>query len=70
MNSFYKKIGGGLETVKQTIAAAAKVCHVEVTTLVIPGENDTHQEMRRSVGLARRYRRTYTASYIALLSTL
>ncbi|MDD5016634.1 MAG: AmmeMemoRadiSam system radical SAM enzyme [Eubacteriales bacterium] len=44
---FYKKIGGGLGTVKQTIAAAAGFCHVEVTTLIIPGENDTPDEMRR-----------------------
>ncbi|MCX7614298.1 MAG: AmmeMemoRadiSam system radical SAM enzyme [Clostridiales bacterium] len=42
---FYKKIGGGLETVKKTIAHASKSCHVEVTTLIIPGENDTPEEM-------------------------
>jgi len=29
-----------LETVKRTIELAQKSCHVEVTTLVIPGEND------------------------------
>ncbi|MCL2216090.1 MAG: AmmeMemoRadiSam system radical SAM enzyme [Defluviitaleaceae bacterium] len=37
---FYKKIGGSLEPVKATIKRAAEVCHVEVTTLVIPGENE------------------------------
>ena len=42
---FYKKLGGDLETVKQTIMLAAKRCHVEVTTLVIPGENDGADEM-------------------------
>ena len=42
---FYKKLGGDLETVKQTIMLAAKRCHVEVTTLVIPGENDGVDEM-------------------------
>ena len=28
------------------IREAAKTCHVEVTTLIIPGENDTEEEMR------------------------
>ncbi len=45
---FYRKIGGGLEEVKQTIAAASRAgCHVEVTTLIIPGENDSPGEMSR-----------------------
>lgn len=43
---FYKNLCGDLETVKQTIALAAKSCHVEVTTLIIPGENDSPEEMR------------------------
>lgn len=42
---FYKKVGGDLETVKNTIAVASGSCHVEVTTLVIPGENDGDGEM-------------------------
>ena len=42
---FYDMIGGDLETVKQTIALASKHCHVEVTTLVIPDENDSEEEM-------------------------
>jgi pyruvate formate lyase activating enzyme len=33
-----------LETVKQTITRAAKHCHVEITTLLIPDENETHTE--------------------------
>jgi len=37
---FYKKIGGQLEVVMDTIALSHKLCHVEVTTLVIPGENE------------------------------
>lgn len=44
-DEFYQKLGGRLEPVKATIATAAKVCHVEVTTLVIPGENDREEEM-------------------------
>jgi len=36
----YKKVGGTQEVVKQAIEASIKTCHVEVTTLVIPGENE------------------------------
>jgi pyruvate formate lyase activating enzyme len=43
--AFYRKLGGDLEPVKATIAAAAQACHVEVTTLIIPGENDSESEM-------------------------
>lgn len=43
---FYANIGGDLETVKRTIALSAVQCHVEVTTLIIPGENDSENEMR------------------------
>ncbi len=42
---FYRKLHGDLETVKQTIRLAAGVCHVEVTTLIIPGENDSEKEI-------------------------
>jgi pyruvate formate lyase activating enzyme len=47
---FYRKIAGDLEEVKRTIALAAEVCHVEVTTLVVPGENDSTEEMERLSG--------------------
>lgn len=43
--SYYKKLGGDLETVKQFIKAATEYAHVEVTTLVVPGENDSMEEM-------------------------
>ena len=42
---FYKKVGGDLETVKNFIKQAAKHAHVEVTTLIIPDENDSKEEM-------------------------
>ncbi len=45
-DKFYKGISGDLETVKRSIALAAEKCHVEVTTLVIPGENDSEEEIR------------------------
>lgn len=41
---FYKKIVGDLDTVKNTIARARENSHVEVTTLVIPGENESDVE--------------------------
>jgi pyruvate formate lyase activating enzyme len=45
---FYRKIGGGLEDVRRTIEISARAgCHVEVTTLIVPGENDSPEEMRR-----------------------
>ncbi len=47
---FYRKIAGDLETVKRTIEQSAKACHVEVTTLIVPDENDAPEEMR---GLSR-----------------
>ena len=44
---FYREIcGGDLEMVKAFISEAVKTCHVEITTLVIPGENDSDEEMR------------------------
>ena len=44
-NRWYRALGGDLETVKTAIALAAQVCHVEVTTLIVPGENDSPAEM-------------------------
>ncbi len=41
----YRKLGGDLETVKAFITRAAKDCHVELTTLIVPGENDDLAEM-------------------------
>ena len=38
--NFYDKLDGKLEAVMNNITIAAKSCHVEVTILVIPGEND------------------------------
>jgi len=42
---FYRRMGGDLDTVLRTIKIAAKRCHVEVTTLIIPGENDSEEEI-------------------------
>lgn len=44
--AWYRRLGGNLETVKRSISLAAEQCHVEVTTFVIPGENDSEEEIR------------------------
>lgn len=41
----YRKLKGDLETVKAFITRAAVMCHVELTTLIVPGENDDAAEM-------------------------
>jgi len=43
---WYKRLGGDLGTVQRSIALAAERCHVEVTTLLVPGENDGMEEIR------------------------
>lgn len=45
---FYRDVcgGGDLATVKQTAEVAAKHCHLEVTTLLIPGFNDQPSEVQ------------------------
>lgn len=42
---YYHKLRGDLETVKRSIEMAAEKCHVEITTLIVPGENDSEEEM-------------------------
>ena len=42
---YYRMLGGDLETVKHVITRAAAYCHVELTTLIVPGENDSEEEM-------------------------
>lgn len=43
--AWYRKLGGDLETVKSFITRAVRDCHVELTTLIVPGENDSPEEM-------------------------
>ena len=43
--AWYRRLGGDLETVKAFIKEAVKTSHVEVTTLVVPGENDNAGEI-------------------------
>lgn len=44
---YYRELGGDLETVKEFILRAAAGCHVELTTLIVPGKNDTVSEMEK-----------------------
>lgn len=45
-DDFYLNICGGLTSpVKQTITMSSETCHVEITTLIIPGANDSEREM-------------------------
>lgn len=39
-------LGGDRRMVMEFISEAAKYCHVELTTLIVPGENDIDDEMR------------------------
>lgn len=43
--AFYQKIGGHIAPVQTTIETASQHCLVEVTTLIIPKENDSPEEM-------------------------
>ncbi|MGI6226804.1 MAG: AmmeMemoRadiSam system radical SAM enzyme [Peptococcales bacterium] len=46
--TFYPKMcKGKLNPVKRTVEILAEHCHVEVTTLVIPGENDAKEEIEQ-----------------------
>ncbi|NLK28688.1 MAG: AmmeMemoRadiSam system radical SAM enzyme [Clostridiales bacterium] len=42
---YYRKLRGDLATVMRSIVLASEKCHVEVTTLIVPGENDTEEEI-------------------------
>ena len=44
---YAKVLKGDFEMVKAFIREAVKFCHVELTTLIVPGENDTDEEMQQ-----------------------
>lgn len=43
--TYREKLGGDLETVKNFIRAAAELCHLEVTSLLVPGILDRLEQM-------------------------
>lgn len=44
---YNRTLGGSFEQVKAFISRAVQLCHVELTTLIVPGGNDSPEEMRR-----------------------
>jgi pyruvate formate lyase activating enzyme len=44
--SYHTILGGSLEPVKKSLSIYAGYCHTEVTVLIIPGFNDSREEMR------------------------
>lgn len=50
-DEYYDKVlGGSRKQVMEFIEEAVRHCHVELTTLIIPGENDSEEEMRELSG--------------------
>lgn len=45
-DTWYRKLGGDLGTVKRSIELTAEQCHVKMTTLLVPGENDNVEGIR------------------------
>ena len=43
-------LGGSRSMVMDFIARSQQLCHVELTTLIVPGENDSEEEMRELCG--------------------
>ena len=47
-DSYYRKVlRGDLEMCKNFISEAVRICHVELTTLIVTGENDSEEEIRK-----------------------
>lgn len=46
-DGYYHMVGGSFAMTKAFIRQAAQNCHVELTCLIVPGENDSEEEMRR-----------------------
>lgn len=44
---YYHKIGGDFDMVKDFIKTAAPCCHIELTTLIVPEENDSLADMEK-----------------------
>lgn len=47
---YRKELGGDRDMVLRFIERAARNCHMEITTLIVPGMNDSEQEMREISG--------------------
>ncbi len=49
-DEIYRRLGGDLDMVKSFIKTAASSCHVEITSLIVPGMNDSLEDMEREAG--------------------
>lgn len=47
---YNKTLGGDMDMVLAFIRRAVQLCHTELTTLVVTGENDSEEQMREIVG--------------------
>lgn len=45
--AYYRKLSGDLQSVKDFIVRAHQECHVELTTLIVPFENEKEEAMER-----------------------
>lgn len=52
-------LGGNRDMVMRFIEKAVTICHVELTTLIIPGENDSEDEMREITSWISDLKRVY-----------
>ena len=43
----YQRLGGDFASVQRTVEMACQKCHVEITSLIVPGLNDDPEEMRQ-----------------------
>ena len=43
-DEYYKKLGGSLDVVKEFIIRASKDCHLELTTLIVPGKGGIYAD--------------------------
>ena len=56
-DDYYRRVlGGDRQQVMAFIEEAVRHCHVELTTLIVPGENDSEEEMRALVSWVSRLR--------------
>ena len=46
-DDWYRRLGGGLAPVRRAVELCVPRCHVEITMLIVPGENDGEEETER-----------------------
>lgn len=46
-NEIYRTLGGDFASVKRTVEMAQKYCHIEITSLIVAGINDSMDDMKQ-----------------------